>query len=48
MTKGFVIVFHKPVPIYQLVEAEINKDEWDNDTYIILIISHQNIAIGKK
>jgi len=54
MTNGFVLLFNRKeteygypyTNIYYLVEVEIDKEEWDNDPYIILRPSNKEICIG--
>lgn len=54
MTKGLVLLFNRKesehgypyINIYNLIEVEFDKEEWDEDPYIVLSRSHKEIAIG--
>jgi len=54
MTKGFVLIFNKKetengypyINVYNLVDVEIDKEEWDDDPYIVLSRSYYEVPIG--
>ncbi len=54
MTEGFVLIFNRKeseygypyTNHYNLIEVEIDKEEWDEDPYIVLSKSHKEITIG--
>lgn len=54
MPKGLVLLFNRKetdkgypyINIYNLVDVEIDKEEWDNDPYIVLTRSYIEVPIG--
>lgn len=54
MHEGFVLIFNRKesekgypyINVYNLIEVEIDKEEWDEDPYIVLSKSHKEISIG--
>ena len=54
MPKGFVLLFNRKetesgypyINVYNLIEVEIDLEEWDDDPYIVLSRSQEQISIG--